>query len=124
MSDRTVSQPVPQESPERPGPYAALAAKARATSDGALAAAVAAGALWLALVLVLRPGWWQFAIAPAAVAAFGTWGIADRELATAPAGSPSRALRATRFLAAAAGTIAVAITAFRIVGAVVGRVIS
>ena len=68
---------------DRPGPYAALAAAARRSSDGALVAAAAAGCLLSAGLLVWRPGWWQFALAPLAVGAFGVWGIADRELTVA-----------------------------------------
>jgi hypothetical protein len=109
---------------DRPGPYAALAAAARRSSDGALVAAAAIGCLLSAGLLVWRPAWWQFALALLAVGAFGGWGIADRELAAARSDIKRRLLRATCALAAIAGTIAVAITAFRIVGAVVGTVIS
>lgn len=109
---------------ERAGPYAALAAKARTSSDGALVAAAAAGALWVALLLVVRPAWWQFVVAPAAVGAYGVWGVADRELADAPAPARRRLLRAACAAAAVLGTAAVALTAFRVLGALVGTVIS
>lgn len=109
---------------EHPGPYAALAAKARRSSDGALAAESAVGALLFLALLAWRPSWWQFVLAPLAIGAFGLWGIADRELADATTTTRRRALVAARWITAALGTILVLVSAFRIVGAVVGRVIS
>lgn len=107
-----------------PGPYAALAAKARRSSDGALVADGAIGVLLLVALVAWRPSWWQFVLAPLAIGAFGLWGIADRELADAATVSRRRVLLAARWIAAALGTLFVLVSAFRIVGAVVGRVIS
>lgn len=107
-----------------PGPYAALAAKARRSSDGALVAEGAVGALLLAALLAWRPSWWQYALAPLAIGAFGLWGIADRELAEATTAPRRRALLAARWIAAALGTLFVLASAFRILGALVGTVIS
>lgn len=109
---------------ERPGPYAALAARARRASDGGLAISTAAGCLYLALLLVWRPAWWQFVVAPLAIGFFGVWGIADRERTAATDPSRRRLLGALRAIAAFGGTLAVALSAFRILGALVGTVIS
>jgi hypothetical protein len=109
---------------ERPGPYAALAAKARATSDGTLVAAAAGGALYLALLLVVRPAWWTFVVAPLALGAFALWGIAERELGR-PGGVPRRRiLRLAQVVAVVLGTAAVLLSALRVLGALVGTVIS
>lgn len=110
-------------SDERPGPYAALAARARRSSDGALALASGVGCAYLAALLALRPAWWSFVVAPIAIGAFGLWGIADRELAGSVA-TRRRLLLAARGLAAAIGTLAVLTSVFRILGALVGTVIS
>ena len=110
-------------SDDRPGPYAALAARARRTSDGALALASGVGCAYLAALLALRPSWWSFVIAPVAIGAFGLWGIADRELAGSDA-TRRRLLLLARALAAAIGTLAVLTSVFRILGALVGTVIS
>lgn len=107
-----------------PGPYAALAAKARQSSEGALVADGAIGMLLVVALVAWRPSWWQFVLAPLAVGAFGLWGIADRELADATTTTRRMALVAARWVAAALGTLFVLVSAFRIVGAVVGRVIS
>lgn len=109
---------------EHPGPYAALAARARRASDGGLAIATAVGLVHLALLLVWRPASWQFVVAPLAIGCYGIWGIADRERTAAADPSHRRMLGVARALAAIVGTLAVALSAFRIVGAVVGTVIS
>ena len=109
---------------DQPGPYAALAARARGTSDGALAIDTAIGCAYLAALIAWHPSWWQFAVAPVSIAAFGLWGIADRELAATTPPSRRRMLLGARATAAALGTLAVLLSAFRILGALVGTVIS
>ncbi|HEX8850559.1 MAG TPA: hypothetical protein VF761_13590 [Gemmatimonadaceae bacterium] len=108
---------------ERPGPYAALAARARRSSDGALALAAAIGCAYLAALVALHPSWWSFVVAPIAIGAYGLWGIADRELVAGDA-TRRRLLLAARALAAAIGTLAVLTSVFRILGALIGTVIS
>ena len=109
---------------EQPGPYAALAARARRTSDGVLAIDAAIGCAYLAALLAWHPSWWQFVVAPVAIGAFGLWGIVDRELAAARTPALRRVLLVTRAASAAIGTLAVVVSAFRILGALVGTVIS
>lgn len=110
-------------SDDRPGPYAALAARARRSSDGALALATGVGCAYLAALVAWHPSWWSFIVAPVAIGAFGLWGIADRELAGSDA-TRRRLLVAARALAAAIGTLAVLMSLFRILGALIGTVIS
>ncbi len=59
-------------------PNQLLAAAARRASDGALALLAGAGLVVTAIVIVLRPEWWTFALPAISVAAFGGWGILDR----------------------------------------------
>jgi hypothetical protein len=109
---------------DQPGPYAALAARARRTADGALAIDAAIGCAWLAALIAWHPAWWQFVVAPVAIGAFGLWGIVDRELVTATMPSRRRVLLIGRAVAAAVGTLAVLLSAFRVLGALIGTVIS
>ena len=62
--------------------FHALASRARATSDGRLAVAVVGGLSAMLVMAAWRPRAWLIlgSIALCA-AAFGAWGIADRELA-------------------------------------------
>ena len=127
MNVRAMTSPVTSSNgagAERSSPYAALAAKARATSDGVLAAEVGGAALYLALLLLFRPAWWAFVIAPLAVGAFGLWGIAEREAGASNSPARQRLLHATQLVAVVVGTLAVLLTAFRVLGALVGTVIS
>jgi hypothetical protein len=84
-----------------------LAARARAASDGRLVADVCLGLIAMALAVVLRPpGWAVLAPLAVVIAAYGTWGIADRALPDAPSGM-ARAVRAIRTAAALIGVVAV-----------------
>lgn len=95
-----------------------LAARARAASAPRLTADVVGGALVAGAVLVWRPSWWPLPLAAAlCFAAFGVWGIADRELAAGHARGPLRAVRAA---AAVLGAAAALLLAFGLVGLVVG----
>ena len=51
----------------------------RRFSDGQLAMACASGIAGVALILLLRPGWWRFTLPLTCLGAFGAWGIAERE---------------------------------------------
>jgi hypothetical protein len=105
-----------------------LASRARATSDGALVLLVLAGLTATIIVAAWRPAAWMLlgSIAVCA-AAFGGWGIADRELVER-AGTGSRtavtALRGVRLLALLAGVGAALVAAFRVLGAALGTWIS
>jgi hypothetical protein len=108
--------------------FHALASRARATSDGALVLAVIAGLSLTIAVAVWRPAAWMvLGSLGVCVAAFGGWGIADRELAER-AGSGSRSalavLRAVRLLALLAGVGATIVAALRVLGATLGTWIS
>ena len=105
-----------------------LVARARDASDGRLVLDVVGG-LALALVFVMwRPSVW---LVPFAVGicllAFGTWGIADRELGErtdAPPGGAITALRVARVTAAVAGAVAAALAVLAALGAALGTWIS
>jgi hypothetical protein len=57
-----------------------LTRRARSTSDGGLAVAAAAGVLAIVAILLWRPrGWIAFLCLATCIAAFGVFGIADRE---------------------------------------------
>jgi hypothetical protein len=112
---------------ERPGPYAVLAARARRSSDEALAAAAAVGLMAVAGLWVARPAWWVLALPLVALGAFGAWGMAEREQRERRAlaeGGPGRALVVVQWLAVAVGTGAALLTAFGVLAALFGRVIS
>ncbi|MFL5574901.1 MAG: hypothetical protein ACJ79S_02885 [Gemmatimonadaceae bacterium] len=113
---------------ERPGLYAALAARARRTSDGALAGAAAVGILTVLGLTIWQPAWWALAAPLVALGAFGVWGTLERERAARqPAAGPtfvSRAIAAGQWVAVVAGTGAVLLASFRVLGALIGTVIS
>ena len=67
-----------------------LASRARRSSDGRLAVDAAAGTVLVAAILLARPSLWLLARGAAVVAAFGAWGIADRELAERATGRLAR----------------------------------
>ena len=108
--------------------FHALAARARATTDGTLVLLVIVGLTAAIAVAVLRPpAWLLLASAGVCAAAFGGWGIADRELAERT-GTSARAtvnvLRGVRLLALLGGTCAAIAIAFRVLGAALGTWIS
>jgi uncharacterized membrane protein YidH (DUF202 family) len=62
--------------------FGALATRARATSDGRLVGAAIGGLAATLGIAIWRPfGWLVLGSAGLCAAAFGAWGIADRELA-------------------------------------------
>jgi hypothetical protein len=104
-----------------------LASRARGMSDGALVGLVL-GALSAIVVAAWRPaGWMLLGSIGVCAAAFGGWGIADRELVER-AGTGSRgavtALRGVRLLTLLAGIGAAIVAAFRVLGAALGTWIS
>lgn len=110
------------------GLFHVLAARARATSDGALVLAVIAGLTATIVVAIWRPAAWiVLGSIGVCAAAFGGWGIADRELVErAATGHPAAvtALRAVRLLALLAGVAAAIVAALRVLGVALGTWIS
>jgi hypothetical protein len=88
----------------------ALAARARAASDKRLALDVVGGIFVVAALLIWRPALWLLPFAAAVCfAAFGLWGIADREVgkrASTDQDLLSSALRYLRVVAAVVGAVA------------------
>ena len=109
---------------DRPGPYAALAERARRTSDGALTAAAAVGVLAVLGLVLGRPAWWTLVTPLVAVGAFGVWGTLERERVATEHDSPARAIVAGQWAAVVVGTGALLVAAFRVLGALIGTVIS
>jgi hypothetical protein len=91
---------------------ALLAGRARAASDGRLAANAAAGLIAGALAAIARPpAWALIAAAGTCFLAYGTWGIADRALQERRHGTRTDlALRGLRAAAAALGSLGVLAT--------------
>jgi len=86
--------------------FHALAARARATSDGRLALAVIGGLATTLCMAVWRPaGWLIVGGMSLCIASFGAWGIADRELAERGAARSIEVavLRGVRVLSVALG---------------------
>jgi len=96
-----------------------LKSRARRASDGRLAVDVSAGVLVAAAAMIWRPtGFVVVLSAAVTLAAFGGWGIADREVAeravsggTAFGGQAFRALRAAAAIAGAIAFIALVLSA-------------
>lgn len=105
-----------------------LAARARRASDTRLALDVGAGLVVLLAALYWRPpGWTAWASTGAGLAAFGLWGIADRELRerqTAGRRAAITLLRATRVIVAGIGALALFVFLFTLVGIALGTWIS
>jgi len=110
-----------------------LAARARAASDGSLVAAVAGG-LFAAIGLALwHPVAWLIPFgASMSLAAFGAWGIADRELRerdagqrnTPPQGRARRALRVVQIVAMIVGGLSAVAVCFSVLRVTLGTWIS
>ena len=106
--------------------FQALAVRARATSDGRLALAVMGGFATTLSMAVWRPaGWLIIGGVGLCTAAFGAWGIADRELAeSCAARSISVVLRGVRVLSVALGVCAAIGAALALLAAALGTWIS
>lgn len=106
----------------------ALVARARAASDGRLALDVACGLFVALAIAAWHPRMWLIPFSAAiCFAAYGGWGIADRELrerADDGGALVIRTLRVVRSLTAAAGVIAAVIALFSVLGIVLGTWIS
>jgi hypothetical protein len=105
-----------------------LSARARAASDGRLVADVIAGCCAALGVTAWRPvGWLALLGVSVCLAAFGVWGIADRELrerARAPRGRAVQVLGIVRVAAASVGALAAIITMVAVLGIMLGTWIS
>ncbi len=107
--------------------FHALAARARMTSDGRLVIAVICGLATALSMAIWRPsGWLVIASFGVCAAAFGAWGIADRELAERGAtnGFSSVVLRGVRVICAVLGSSAAIVAALTVLGVVLGTWIS
>ena len=107
---------------------AVLATRARAASDSRLALDVAVGLVVAACVVIWHPrGWLLLVSAALGLAAFGAWGIADREITghSGVGGAPIvYALRALRGMAAVTGMLAMLGACFAVLGLMLGTWIS
>ena len=110
--------------PPDEGLSAFLTARARDASDGRLILDVAVGLLVALALLIWHPRAW---LAPFAMgttlAAFGAWGLADRELAErAETSGPhgARALRILRVVFAVAGGLAAVVACFALLTLALG----
>ena len=105
-----------------------LAARARKASDIRLVLDVAGGVVVLVSALIWKPaGWLLLASAGGCFAAFGAWGIIDRELgerSAAGATAMLSALRIGRVLAATLGVLAAATLVLVFLALALGRMIS
>jgi len=107
--------------------FSALAGRARATSDGQLVLAVICGLAATLAMAILRPfGWMVIGGIALCSAAFGAWGIADRELAEREAvrGSSAFVLRFVRVCSVILGTSAAILAVLVMLGSALGTWIS
>lgn len=112
---------------EPPSLYAMLAARARGASDAMLAALAAIGGISVVALLAVRPRWWMYALLPVTAGAFGLWGILERGISERGAERSARYERAVavaQWSAIAIGTVAGLVTAFAVLGILMGPIIS
>ncbi len=106
---------------------ATLATRARGASDAMLAALTAIGGLWTVALTATRPRWWMYALLPVVIGAFGMWGILERAIAERGAERTvryERIVSAGQIIAIAVGSIAALVTAFAVLGFLMGPFIS
>jgi hypothetical protein len=107
-----------------------LSARARSVSDARLVLDAAVGLVVAVVALIWRPaGWYFIASAALCFAAFGGWGIADRELReryedVANTGTALRALRFARATSATLGGLAAGALLIELLGVALGTWIS
>jgi hypothetical protein len=104
-----------------------LVQRARRASDGRLALDVAVGCVAAMAVILWQPtGWLPLSTAAVALAAFGSWGIADRVLTERLRAGAARtlALRAIRVVSAAVGVAAAVALSISMLGLALGTWIS
>ncbi|HKH93725.1 MAG TPA: hypothetical protein VKA54_18115 [Gemmatimonadaceae bacterium] len=107
--------------------FHALASRARSTSDGRLVLAVVLGlATTLVIALWRPPAWLILGCVGIGAAAFGAWGIADRELAERSATRDVSVvmLRGVRILSIVIGCGAAIVAALRVLASALGTWIS
>lgn len=112
---------------EPPSLYAMLAVRARRASDATLAALTALGGVTAVALIAMRPHWWSYALLPVTLGSFGLWGILERELSergTNRSAAYDRIVTATQWLAVVLGTVAAILTAFAVLGILLGTIIS
>lgn len=106
----------------------ALVARARGASDTRLALDVIGGAVAAVAFAGWQPKYWVAPFCAAlCFAAFGAWGIADRELgerSTSGSTTILKALRLARVVAAVLGWVAAVALIFLVLGVALGRWIS
>jgi hypothetical protein len=112
---------------EPPGLFAMLAVRARRASDGALATLAGIGGVAAIALVAVRPSWWAFALPLVSAGAFGLWGILER--ATAERGAErsaryDRAVSVAQWVAVAIGAVCAIVTAFAVLGVLMGPIIS
>ena len=105
-----------------------LAARARAASDGRLVVDVVGGLLSALGVAVWHPAAWLILFnASVFLAAFGIWGIAEREIGEHPSDTRSplvRSLRVVQVVALVVGGIAAIVACLEVLGLALGTWIS
>ena len=105
-----------------------LAARARAASDGRLVADMIAGCCGALGVTAWHPvGWLALLGVSVCLAAFGTWGIADRELRERVNAPPARVVRVLGIVRVAStfvGALAAIATMASVLGIMLGTWIS
>jgi hypothetical protein len=105
-----------------------LAARARAASDGRLVIDVIGGVCIAVGVAVWHPSAWLIPFCVAVcLAAFGAWGIADREITERAEVAGSRMVRVLhvlQLLTVAAGALAAAAACYAVLAVTLGRWIS
>ena len=105
-----------------------LAARARAAPDGRLVVDVIVGSLAALGVATWRPtGWLALVGVAVCLAAFGLWGIVDRELrerVDAPDTRIARMLALLRIVVAGVGGLAAVAAMFAVLGVLLGTWIS
>ncbi len=120
----------PDENPagaEPPSLSSLLATRARGASDVRLAGLTAIGGLSLVALAAIRPRWWMYALLPLVAGAFGLWGILERSIAERGAERTThydRILSAGQVVAIAIGAIAALVSAFALLGILMGPFIN
>ncbi len=96
----------PKSAAEHPSLFGVLAARARHATDTRLVVDAAIGTTLAATIALIRPSLWVLAMPAVVLAAYGAWGIADREFAGRAAGAPRTALGVLRGAFVVLGLIA------------------
>jgi hypothetical protein len=113
-----------------PSLTAALAARARAASDGRLALDVGGGLVAALVIGIWRPSAWPIGVSAAiGLAAFGAWGIAEREIQERASDVAAGrrlvlALRVLQGISITAGILAAAVAGFALLAFALGTIIS